>query len=71
MLCDMSLLLRPSLVGLLVNQPLSTILLKMAHLAIVMTSNGVLTLGDVFTATPASLLGPFAFALKIGSKGML
>jgi hypothetical protein len=59
----MSLMLRPSLVGFLVNQPLSAMLLHMALLATIMAFDGLLILGDILTIALSFLLGPFSFSL--------
>jgi hypothetical protein len=51
------------LVGFLVSQPLFTLLSHMALLATIMTFDGLLILGDIFTAALSFLFAPFAFAL--------
>ena len=69
MLCNMSLLLRPSRVGFLFNQPLSIVLLHMAHLARVKACDGLQQLGDILTIALSFLLTRISFTLEIGSKG--
>lgn len=71
MLYDMSLLLRPYLVGFLISQPLSAVLLHMAHLATVMACDDLQTLGCILTTALSFLLGPLAFALYIGYKASI
>jgi hypothetical protein len=63
MLFDMSPLLRPSLIGFLVNQPLSAMLLHMDLLATIMTFNGLVILGDILSAALSCVLILFTFAL--------
>jgi hypothetical protein len=63
MFCNMSLLLRPSLVGFLVGQPFSAVLIHMFLLATIMTFDGLLISGDILATTLSYLISPFSFAL--------
>jgi hypothetical protein len=63
MLCNMSPLLRLSLLDFLVSQPLFAVLLHMALVATIMAFDGLLILGDILTSALSCLLGSFAFAL--------
>jgi hypothetical protein len=58
----MSLLLRPFLIGFLVNQTLSAVLLHMALLATIMAFDGLMILGDSLTIDMSFLLGPFSLS---------
>ena len=70
MLYDMRLLLRPSLVGFLVSQPLSAKLLHMANLATVVASDALLTLSRILFVSLSFLLALFTFSLEVGTKGL-
>jgi hypothetical protein len=63
MLYDMSPLFRPYLVGFVVIQPLSAVLLNMSLLSLIMAFYGLLILGDILTTALSCLIGPFIFSL--------
>jgi hypothetical protein len=71
MLCNMSMLLRPSLVGFLVNQPLYAMLLQLDHLDTMMTFDGLLNLGDILTVALSFFLAHWPLTFNLAAKACL
>jgi hypothetical protein len=59
------------MVVLLICQPLSAVLLHMASLATVMTSDGLQDFGGILIIVWTRFPCPFAFAFSFGCKGLL
>ena len=68
MRCNMSLLLRPSSVGVVIIQSLYVVFLDMAHLVIRVASDVLSTYGCIFIVALTFLIFPFSFVLAIGCK---
>lgn len=71
MLCNLSLLLRPSLVGFFIWQPLSRVLLHITKFTTIMTCDSLQILGSIITFSLPFRLSGLAFAFVLGWKGFV